>query len=127
MYRDVHLTALLRAVTNAIRHVSEWDDDQTLLFPYDLNEQKDKKQQLDSIRIMQKVLGYGVTERIHIAPAFDILAMIDGQWWSRKTPPDFGRFDEAVQVAAAQIIAEHDEKGISPTELGASESIVTDI
>jgi hypothetical protein len=35
-YNDgVRLTTLLRVGGNAIRHVSEWDDNETLQFPYD--------------------------------------------------------------------------------------------
>jgi len=31
---NVPLTTLLRAATNTLRHVSEWDDDEDLVFPY---------------------------------------------------------------------------------------------
>jgi hypothetical protein len=110
-YRDVPLTALLRAATNAIRHASEWDDDadrddedsQKLHFPYN-DPRNDGRKALKSIRILQKVLGYGVHERIHIAPSFDVLALIDGSWYSGKTPAEFSRFDTAVQAAAADIM-----------------------
>jgi hypothetical protein len=110
-YRDVPLTALLRAATNAIRHASEWDDDadrededgQKLHFPFDDPRNKGRKA-LKSIRILQKVLGYGVHERVHIAPSFDVLALIDGSWYSSKTPAEYLRFDTAVQAAAAEIM-----------------------
>jgi len=112
----VRLTTLLRATTNAIRHVSDWDDDadredgerRKLYFPYD-SPQNEGQQALTSITVIMDALGYGTHERIWIAPSFDVLVTLDGTWYSGRTKADFSKFEAAVQEAESQIIGRADE------------------
>jgi hypothetical protein len=104
----VRLTALLRAGTNAIRHVSEWDDyPWNVLHPgkvYPMLEEcatERERKILENIVIFQKALGYGIHERIRDVQSMRILIQIDGHLGAEA--PDYGRFEEAVLAAALEI------------------------
>lgn len=104
----VNLTTLLRAGTNAIRHVSEWDD-----YPWNtlhprkvyptLEECTNEKERriLENIVVFQKVLGYGIHERIRDVQSMRILIQIDGRFGTED--PDYDRFEEGVLAAAREI------------------------
>lgn len=104
----VRLTALLRAGTNAIRHVSEWDD-----YPWnELHPRKvyptleecatDRERRiLENIVVFQRVLGYGIHERIRDVQSMRILIQIDGRFGTEE--PNYDRFEEAVLATAREI------------------------
>jgi hypothetical protein len=113
MYRnDIRFTTLVRACTNAIRHVSEWDDDldredgdsSKLFFPYEDNRNSGRRE-LDSIRILQKALGVGMHERLYMAPSLEVLMTVDGQWYDGKSKADFGQLERATLASRDEIIA----------------------
>jgi hypothetical protein len=111
-HNGVFFTSLIRACTNAIRHVSEWDDriDRDdgdagkLYFPYD-DPRNVGQRALESITILQRALGVGIHERLYMAPCLDVLMTVDGQWYDQKTPADFGQLEAAVLSARDEIVA----------------------
>jgi hypothetical protein len=107
---NVPLTTLLRAATNTLRHVSDWDDDEDLVFPYDLTVVNDKdasnevKQAYRNIAILQRAFGIGKHEPIREPVSWRVLVAVDGQRGT--APPDFARFEAAVLASAREIAAE---------------------
>lgn len=101
---NVTLTRLLRAGTNAIRHVSEWDDSD-IPFPYpslaDLPKKCAWRQPMESIEILQQVFGIGRSERIRDPASMRILIRIDGVLGTGK--PAYSRYEQAVLKAAQEI------------------------
>lgn len=100
----VSFTAMLRAATNTLRHVSEWDDNDDLAFPYDpATVQTDNaKRAIENITILQRAFGIGVHEPIRDVVSWRVLVAVDGKLGTE--PPDYGRF-EATIIAAARDIA----------------------
>jgi hypothetical protein len=106
LYNGVHLTSLLWAAMNCERHAWEWDDDKNLEVPYVSALTKGKRAQmaLPSIGILQRALGVGLHDRIHNAPCWAVLKVIDGKFGTHE--PDYGRFEGAIIAAAGEIVAE---------------------
>ena len=106
--QPVSLTSLLRAATNALRHVSEWDDDPNLQFPYlapaDLEKGSKTPQALQSIYVLQRAFGIGRHEPIRDVVSMRVLVAVDGL--SGTSTPDYARFESAVTQAAEQIALE---------------------
>jgi len=104
IYRGVHLTSLLRATTNCVRHVSGWED---YPFPYrDLKdaESNDERRAIRSIEVLQTAYGLGKHERIRDFVSWHTVVTIDGLYGTH--PPDYQRF-EAALVEGARAIAQH--------------------
>ena len=116
----VHLTSLLRAATNTLRHVSEWDDNPELVFPYDkkpssgvsncdrsdeqkLNEKKAQEARR-SIKILVRAFGIGKNEPIRDVVSWRTLVAIDGNLGT--SPPDYQRFENAILIAAREMAYE---------------------
>ncbi len=110
----VALTTLLRAGTNAIRHVSEWDTP-SFPFPYPAMPHCKKTrtcaicQALPSIDVIQRVFGLGIHERIRDPVSMRVLIRVDGHLGSPGSVPSYHRFEEAVLSAATQIAAKSGE------------------
>ena len=104
----VSLTSLLRAATNALRHVSEWDDDPNLQFPYpapaDSEKGSKKPQALQSIYVLQRAFGIGLHEPIMDVVSMRVLVAVDGLFGT--STPAYARFESAVIQAADQIALE---------------------
>lgn len=101
LYRGVHLTSLLRATTNCVRHVSEWED---LSFPYrELKdaESNDERKAIQNIEILQKAYGIGKHERIRDFVSWNTVVTIDGLYGT--SPPDYQRFEDALFEGARHI------------------------
>lgn len=111
----VKLTRILRAGTNTIRHVSEWDD-AGMPFPYpalgSLPAKSKWRQPMESIEIIQQVFGIGMHERIRDPVSMRILIRVDGVLGTGK--PAYERFETAVLEAAFEIAA---VKGEAATKL----------
>jgi hypothetical protein len=106
----VHLTTLLRAGTNTIRHVYDWDDRpelQRLPYPQitEVGTDRELKMALQNIAILQRAFGIGHYELIRGSQAFRVLVSVDGQLGSNPGP-DYNRFEAAV-IDAARAIAQH--------------------
>ncbi len=108
----VHLTSLLRAATNMLRHVSEWDDNLDLRFPYpaltDLKKGSPLVQPLQSIDVLQRAFGIGRHEPIRDVVSMRVLVAVDGQLGT--APPDYARFEAAV-ISTAEAIAAQGSHG----------------
>jgi hypothetical protein len=118
-YREgVRLTTLLRAGTNGIRHVSEWDDSD-LPFPYpDLSALPKKsrwRQPIDSITVIQRALGIGIYERVRDVVSMRVIIAVDGKLGTE--PTDYARFEAAMVAAAEEIAraADHLDPGFNAT------------
>lgn len=121
-YNGVPLTTLLRAGTNALRHVSEWDDG-TLPFPYpDLlelrtkaaektatKEEREWLQQMESIAIIQQAFGIGKHERVRDVVSMRIIIAVDGHLGS-PDGPNYARFEDALMRAAFDVAAETERR-----------------
>jgi hypothetical protein len=98
----VKLTAMLRATTNAIRHLSEWSD---LKFPYEnpatLAARDSSRRQLDNIYVLQRAFGIGINEPIRDVVSWRTIVVIDGLYGT--SPPEYVRFENAVMEAAMDI------------------------
>ena len=105
-FGGVKLTSLLRAGTNAIRHVSEWDDRFKIL-PYpelsELSKKSTDYQSMQSIDILQRAFGIGRHELIRDVVSWRIVVAVDGLYGTAS--PDYNRFESAI-VSAAREIAE---------------------
>lgn len=101
---NVPLTTLLQVATNTLRHVSQWDVDKEVRFPYEPAKAKSSaaKQAHRNIAVLQRAFGIGKHEPIREPVSWRVLVAVDGQLGT--APPDFGRFEAAI-VAAAQAIA----------------------
>ncbi len=99
----VPLTTLLRAGTNTARHVSEWDDDPDLRFPYDSTTATTTaaKQAYRNIEILQRAFGIGKNEPVREPACWRILVAVDGLLGTHK--PEYARFEAAVIEAAGEI------------------------
>jgi hypothetical protein len=103
-YGGVKLTTLLRAGTNAIRHVSEWDERfQKLPYPdlSKLDKTSKDYQPMLSIDIIQRAFGVGRHELIRDVVSWRIVVAVDGLYNSAK--PDYLRFETAIVSAAREI------------------------
>lgn len=102
----VHLTTLLKAATNTLRHVSEWEDE--LVFPYpDISTLKPgstKYKAMQSIGVLQRAFGIGKDGPIRDVVSCRVLVAVDGRLGTQ--PPDYARF-EAAMIAAARDIARY--------------------
>ena len=102
----VRLTELLWAGANAIRHVSEWDDDENLVFPYDpakIEEGSNQERAWKNIVVFQRAFGKGIHERMREMQSWAIVCQMDGLYGTHE--PDYARIEEAI-VQAARDIAE---------------------
>jgi hypothetical protein len=106
--RGVRLTTLLRAGTNTLRHVSEWDAMFTTL-PYPTFDFSNKEHQKDlrfqpmrSIQVLQKAFGYAINDFVRGPVSWAVVVSVDGQYGTAK--PDYARF-ESTLIAAARDIA----------------------
>lgn len=110
---DLPLTSLLWATMNSERHAWEWDDNPHLTVPYDPASVTDKnaRKALPSIAVLQKTLGIGRHDRIHHAPCWTVLKVVDGKFGTHE--PDYARFEFAVLTAAREIIAEGTPAGLT--------------
>jgi hypothetical protein len=100
----VRLTELLWAGANAIRHVSEWDDDAELVFPYDpakIKKRSNQERAWQNIRVFQRAFGKGIHERIREVQSWTILSTMDGLYGTHE--PDYARIEEAIVGAAREI------------------------
>jgi hypothetical protein len=117
----VPLTTMLRAATNTIRHVSEWDENSALVFPYDdfkpkskaekklLNEQNRNdenaaEQAIENIKILRVAFCIGVSERIRDVVSWRTLVAMDGYLGTHA--PDYQRFKNAIVTAAREMANE---------------------
>lgn len=103
----VRLTTLLQAGANAIRHVSEWDDDEMLTFPYEaatIAKGSNADRARRNIRIFQRAFGKGVHEPIREMQSWAILCTMDGLYGTHG--PDYTRVEAAVIAAARDIASE---------------------
>lgn len=136
----VHLTSLLRAATNTLRHVSEWDDNPELVFPYDkkplsgTTDEKTDEQKLNekkaqearrSIKILVRAFGIGKHEPIRDVVSWRTLVAIDGNLGT--APPDYQRFEDAILIAAREIADEagQESRSLLETELARKTSKAT--
>ncbi len=107
----VQLTTLLRAGTNTIRHVSEWDDS-SLPFPYPdpstLPKKSPWRQPMESITVIQRAFGIGIHERIRDVVSMRVIVAVDGKLGTE--PTDYTRFEAAIVQAAREIAAEVDSR-----------------
>ncbi len=124
-YGGVKLTSLLRAGTNAIRHVSEWDDRYKRL-PYPelsaLCKKSEDYQPMQSIDILQRAFGIGRHELIRDVVSWRIVVAVDGLYNSAEA--DYLRFESAI-VSAAREIADagpRDSASMLETELSRIQS-----
>jgi phage baseplate assembly protein W len=104
---EVRLTTLLHAGTNALRHVSEWDDLSDLQrLPYpklaELPERSKLYEPIRNIEVIQRAFGIGIHELIRQPISSRVLVLVDGQLGTAE--PDYRRFEAAV-IAAARDIA----------------------
>jgi hypothetical protein len=110
----VHLTTLLRAGTNTLRHVSEWVDNRKLRGPHSHQpgdpypDQANLKKgtpawlAMENISVLRRAFGLGRSEPINQVVSFRVLAAVD-----RQIPePSYDRFEAAV-IEAARDIARH--------------------
>lgn len=108
---SVKLTTLLRAGSNAIRHVSEWDDypwmvEGGAVYPtLEAAKPGRERQAMESIVVFQKALGHGVTERIRDVQSMNIVIHVDGHLGTPNDGPQYARFEAAVIDAAREIAA----------------------
>jgi hypothetical protein len=117
----VPLTTMLRAATNTLRHVSEWDDNPELVFPYDKFERKTRQlkalmseqqrrdynnaeQAIENIAILRQAFGIGVNEPIRDVVSWRTLVAIDGYLGTHQ--PDYQRFESAMLTAAREMADE---------------------
>ncbi|MBD5654754.1 MAG: hypothetical protein IAI50_06185 [Candidatus Eremiobacteraeota bacterium] len=117
----IALTTMLRAATNTLRHVSEWDDNSALVFPYDDFKPKNKaeksqltehqrfeennaEQSIQNIKILRRAFGIGVNERIRDIVSWRTLVAIDGYLGTHA--PDYQRFENALVTAAREMADE---------------------
>lgn len=104
LYRGVHLTSLLRATTNCVRHVSEWED---LAFPYpEPAEAKsnDERVAIGNIKVLQTAYGIGKHERIRDFVSWHTVVTVDGLYGTH--PPAYQRFEDALVEGARDIARE---------------------
>jgi hypothetical protein len=112
-------TTLLRAGTNAIRHVSEWDDyDWPRVFgavypTLDNCTNERERQDMSNIVVFQNVFGFGFTERIRDVQSMNILARVDGRLGTERTK--YEHFEEAMVEAAREIAVK--KGGTAPQQL----------
>jgi hypothetical protein len=112
----VKLTALLRAGTNAIRHVSEWDDypwttQMGAVYPRIEHCQSEfERMAMRNIIIFQNVFGLGITERIRDVVSMRMLIQVDGNFLGGQ-PTDYAHFESAMMEAAREIAAERGGNG----------------
>lgn len=101
--QSVSLTTLLRAGTNTSRHVSEWDDDHNLRFPYDptMASTAAAKQAYRNIETLQRAFGIGKDGPIREPVCWRILVAVDGLLGTQE--PDYARFEAPVIKAAREI------------------------
>jgi hypothetical protein len=115
----VHLTTLLRAGTNTLRHVSEWDGNLKLRGPHPdrpgdpypdptkLKEGSTAWLALQNIAVLRRAFGIGKSEPIRDVVSFRVLAAVD-----RQIPqPSYERFETAVMDAARDIARQHGPPG----------------
>ena len=105
----VKLTTFLRAGTNAIRHVSQWDDypwserHPGVVYPDLADCRTDREREMISnIEIFQKVLGLGISERIREPLSMRILIQVDGNL-SPDSPMVYARFARELIAAAREV------------------------
>ncbi len=101
LYRGVHLSSLLRATTNCVRHVSEWED---LPFPYhELKDAEsiDERKAIQNIEVLQKAYGIGKHERIRDFVSWNTVVTIDGLYGTN--PPDYQRLEDAIVEGARDL------------------------
>lgn len=104
--RPVHVTTLLRAGTNAIRHVSEWDTPR-LPFPYPAKgncENDWQRAVVRNIDVIQRAFGLGIHERIRDVVSMRVLIRIDGTLGTPGIQPDYSRVEAAI-IAATRDMA----------------------
>lgn len=103
----VHLTTLLRAGTNTLRHVSEWDENPNLRLPYPdpavLKPGSAEWQAMQTINVIQRAFGIGKNELIRNPVSSRVLVAVDGQLGT--ADPSYERFEDAVIAAARDIAA----------------------
>lgn len=113
-----HLTTLLRAATNTLRHVSEWDDNPNLRFPYPdpstLKKGSPEWQAMQSISVLQRVFGIGKHEPIRDVVSCRVLIQVDGQLGT--APASYARFEAAIIEAARDIARIGPPQGLSQLE-----------
>lgn len=101
--RPVKLTTLLRAGTNTIRHVSDWD---TPEFPFPYKEVDDSehrwKQPLRNIDVITRVFGLGKDGRIRDVVSMRVLIRVDGTLYPG-TRPQYENFERAIIEAGRDI------------------------
>lgn len=116
LHRGVHLTSLLRATTNCVRHVSEWED---LRFPYpELKDvaDNDERVAIRNITVLQDAYGIGKHERIRDFVSWHTVVTIDGLYGTN--PPDYQRFENALIEGARDIAGR--AGGSAPSKLQAA-------
>ncbi len=102
----IKMTTLLRAGTNTLRHVSEWDEMfDTLPYPEldTLNKKDPRYQPMQSIEVLQRVFGYAKSDFVRGVVSWVVVARIDGQYGT--ATPEYQRFEQPLVEAAKEIAA----------------------
>lgn len=118
---SVAFTTLLRAATNAVRHVSEWDTPD-LEFPYAPVPHCDRGCQTcrasQTIDVIQRAFGIGIHERVRDVVSMRVLIRVDGQLGTAE--PEYGRFEAAMLSAAFDMAAKAGGDALSRLEAALS-------
>ncbi len=106
-YNGVHLSSLLRAATNAIRHAAEWADDPDIPGPddprwngNDVDRKRHARVALRSIRPLCAALN--LHDRVNDYVSMETLIVVDGLYGSA-AGPEYVRFEAAVVRTARDI------------------------
>ena len=115
-YNGVALTTLVRAASNAVRHLSEWDDNKRLTLPYpdpsEIPTNSPLRKPLQNIAVIKKATGIGYHERVRDTISMRALIAIDGTLGNASDGPSYRRIEAAV-IAGARAIADYAEESSS--------------
>jgi len=104
--KPVALSTLLRAATNTIRHLSEWDDPK-FPFPYPVaGHCKESACQvcraIPNIDVIQRTFGIGIHERLRDVVSMRVLIKVDNRLGS-DPGPSYENFENALIAAAYEV------------------------
>lgn len=114
LYNGVPLTTMLQAGAHAVRHISDWDDNPALSFPYDekrIRKNRGAREAYRSIKVFQSVFGKGVYERFRQLQSWPVLCQMDGLYGTHR--PDYARVERAIVTAASDIAAEKSQAAVA--------------
>lgn len=102
--RPVRFSRLLRAGTNALRHVSEWGE---VPFPYPRPEDCPKwKRELENIDVINRAFGIAMHGRLTDPISMRVLIAVDRTLGDVDTKPSYIRFEGALVGAARDVAKE---------------------